>query len=285
MKRIALATSETFASLTDDDRLLMEPLQDHGFLAVPAVWSDPGIAWSDYDAVILRSCWDYHLRLTEFLAWVESLAKAGLRIWNPPEMIRWNADKTYLRDLERRGVPIVPTLWPETRMNLGEQLRALGWGRAVVKPRVSATAHRTELISTGDAHLTQPLVDDLIAGPGVMVQQFMDAIQSRGEWSLIFFAGQFSHAVIKTPKPGDFRVQHDFGGLERSAQAPSAIRNAAEHLLVALDQAPLYARVDGVESEGRLLLMELELIEPALFLALDAGAAGRFASSIAERFR
>lgn len=284
-KRIALATSEKFASLTDDDRLLMEPLRALGVSAEAAVWDGSSVEWKQYNAVILRSCWDYHLRLPEFLAWVTGLEKAGVPVWNPPGTIRWNADKSYLRNLERRGVPIVPTLWPEAGMDLRDALRSLGWERAVIKPRVSATAHRTCLISANGAHSAQPLVDELIRGPGVMVQQFMDSIQTRGEWSLVFFAGQFSHAVVKTPKAGDFRVQHDFGGAERAAEAPSAVREAATRAIAALEDIPLYARVDGVESGGQFLLMELELIEPALFLGFAAHAPHRFAKTVADRLR
>ena len=166
MQRIALATSRKFVSLTDDDRLLIEPLRSRGFAAEPAVWSDPDVPWSGCDAVILRSCWDYHLRLAEFLAWVGWLEKAGVPLWNPPEMVRWNANKSYLRDLESRGIPVVPTFWPEQRVSLPEQLRLLGWDRAVIKPRVSATAHRTMLVSADDAADAQSLADELLAGPG-----------------------------------------------------------------------------------------------------------------------
>lgn len=282
-KRIALATSGKFARLTDDDRLLIEPLRANGISAEATVWDDLSIEWTQFNTVVIRSCWDYHLRLREFLHWIATLEREGVRVCNSPGMIRWNADKSYLRDLEKRGIPIVPTVWPEEQLDLHQQMSSLGWDKAVVKPRVSATAHRTELISAEKAHLAQPLVDQLLRGPGVMVQQFMDAIQTRGEWSLIFFAGQFSHAVIKTPKAGDFRVQHDFGGLERLAEAPDLIRNAAQQVVRALDDVPLYARVDGVESEGRLLLMELELIEPALFFGLAAEASQRFARAIANR--
>lgn len=283
MKKIALATSRKFASLTDDDRLLIEPLRRLDLAADAAVWDDPGIEWEEYDAVIIRSCWDYHLRLSEFLQWIAALERNGVQVCNPPRMIRWNSDKAYLRDLQKRGIPIVPTWWPEEQVDLRRQMLSLGWDKAVVKPRVSATAHRTELISVEDAHRVQPLVDDLFRGPGAMVQKFMSEVQTRGEWSLIFFAGEFSHAVLKTPKAGDFRVQHDFGGLERSVDAPSFVKKAAAQVVTVLDRVPVYARVDGVEGDGRFLLMELELIEPALFLGLRSEAPDWFAKAIAKQ--
>jgi len=285
MKKIALATSRKFGVLTDDDQLLIEPLKRQDIQAKPAVWSDSAVGWLECDAVIIRSCWDYHLCLPEFFAWIAALEAAGVRLLNSPETIRWNANKTYLRDLERRGIPIVPTFWPEKRVNLTEVLRTRGWEHAVVKPRVSATAHRTMLISAEDAEQGQALLDDLLAGPGVMVQRFMDTIQTEGEWSLIFFAGKFSHAVIKTPKAGDFRVQHDFGGAERRAEPSCEILESAKKAIKVLDSVPLYARVDGVESDGQFLLMELELIEPALFLGMSPEAPGCFARAILQSLR
>ena len=285
MKRVALATSEKFASLTDDDLLLTEPLQRVGISAEAAVWSDPDFPWTSCDAVIIRSCWDYHLRLPEFLDWIARLEQSGVRVCNPPAMVRWNAEKTYLRDLEAKGIPIVPTFWPDGPMSLRDQMREMGWNRAVVKPRVSATAHQTRLVSIDDAESAQPLVNELRHHPGVMVQRFMEAILTRGEWSLIFFNGEFSHAVIKTPKAGDFRVQHDFGGHEQRAEPSPNVLDAASRVVRAMADPPLYARVDGVESDGHFLLMELELIEPALFLFLHADAPERFAAAVAERVR
>jgi glutathione synthase/RimK-type ligase-like ATP-grasp enzyme len=284
MKYVALATSEKFAGLTDDDALLLEPLAERDLHAEAAVWSDPCVRWTDYDGVILRSCWDYHLRLSEFLRWISELNQSGIRVLNPPAMIRWNADKTYLRELEGKGVPVIPTFWPEKRVRLGDKLRGLGWNKAVIKPCVSATAHRTMLVSVEDADKAQPLLDELIGDVGGLVQQFVDSVQTRGEWSLMFFAGEFSHAVIKTPKAGDFRVQHDFGGSEQSAEPPDFVLQGARRVISAVEGVPLYARVDGVEDDGRFLLMELELIEPALFLSLHTAAAERFAAAIAKQF-
>jgi glutathione synthase/RimK-type ligase-like ATP-grasp enzyme len=280
MKTILCATCESIPHLTEDDQALIAPLAQRGIEAQAAVWSDREVPWQKADAVLIRSCWDYHLRLEEFLRWITSLEEAGVRVWNPPAMLRGNADKIYLRQLERKGVPIVPTVWPEAGFQLQTELRKRRWKKAVVKPRVSATAHRTRLTTAEDATNAQVLVDELLCGPGLMVQEFLEEVSSRGEWSLIFFAGQFSHAVIKTPKAGDFRVQHDFGGSERIATAPDSLIQAATRVIAAVGSTPLYARVDGVESGGQFLLMELELIEPALFLRLAEGAAERFADAI-----
>jgi glutathione synthase/RimK-type ligase-like ATP-grasp enzyme len=280
--RIALATSADLPSLTADDCLLLEPLAKRGIQPEAATWSDPAYKWASCDMVVIRSCWDYHLRIAEFLHWVESLEALGVQVWNSPEIIRWNSNKSYLRELEAKGISVVPTLWFERgpAISLADELRRTGWQQAVVKPRVSATAHRTQLIRVEDAQSAQSLFDELRSGPGVMVQKFMEPIVREGEWSLMFFDGEFSHAVLKTPKAGDFRVQHDFGGHERSAQAPVPAMQAAEKAVRAAGDT-LYARVDGVMDGDEFRLMELELIEPALFLGESPGSAEKFAAAIA----
>jgi hypothetical protein len=282
--RIALATSKGFSNLTDDDRSLLQPLRDHGIHATAAIWSDPNCDWAAYDMVVIRSCWDYHLRVSEFVSWIDSLEARQIKVWNAPSTIRWNVNKTYLRELEAKGIAIVPTLWFDSakRISLSDELCQAGWDKAVIKPRISATAHRTKLISTEQAEDAQTLFDELRNGPGVMVQKFVESITREGEWSLIFFNGKFSHAVVKTPKAGDFRVQHDFGGKEKLAMPPAFVLKAAEDII---DHVPdtLYARVDGVVENHKFLLMELELIEPALFLTNSPGAAEKLAAAIASR--
>lgn len=286
MPRIALATSSKFPNLTSDDRLLLEPLAKHGIQAEPAIWNDASRDWSSYDAVILRSTWDYHLLQEKFLRWIDSLRDARVPMWNPHTLVRWNANKTYLRDLDAKGIPIVPTIWPEAadRITLRENMRELRWTKAVVKPRISATAHRTQLVTIDNADSAQPLFDELRAGPGVMVQKFMDSIVDDGEWSLIFVDREFSHAVVKTPRPGDFRVQNDFGGSDTLSDPPTRVLESADAILQTVEPT-LYARVDGVVEEEKFLLMELELIEPALFLSSHPAAPTKFADAIAKKLR
>jgi len=289
MKTIALATSSKYSQLTEDDRLLLAPLAKLGIHAEPAIWDDPHTEWLRYAAIVLRSCWDYHLKPDLFLRWILALEAEGVLVFNAAPLVRWNADKAYLRDLEPKGIHIVPTFWadhhPHTSceqipIRLKDKLRELGWPKAVVKPRISATAHRTLLVSAADAEDAQSHFDELRRGPGVMVQKFMEGIASEGEWSLIFFAGVFSHAVLKRPRSGDFRVQNDFGGTSQVGDPPSSVLAAATLAVQAVD-ATVYARVDGVVEDGQFHLMELELIEPALFLAEHPEAAGRFAEAIA----
>ncbi len=283
MPRIALATSAKYPLLTEDDRLLLNPLNDRGLAAEPAVWNDRNFIWQSCDAVMIRSCWDYHLQPEEFLDWIASLEAAGIPSFNSAPLIRWNVNKTYLRDLEGLGTTIVPTLWsePGASADLRAQLQELGWRRAVIKPRISATAYRTQLVTANDVASAQKLFDELRSGVGVMVQKFMDSIATEGEWSLMFFAGQFSHAVLKTPSAGDFRVQNDFGGTSRITDPPRCVLESATRTVRSVEPS-IYARVDGVVEHDQFLLMELELIEPALFLESHPAAPSRLADAIAR---
>src|SRR6266550_4722722 len=282
MKRIALATSATLPTLNDDDRLLIPALAELGLGAVPAVWDSPDVCWEEFQGVLVRSCWDYHHRLEEFLAWVSRLERAGVPVWNPPAVLRWNSHKGYLRDLAARGVPIVPTRWLARgrRVELAQLLRDERWSDVVVKPAVSASATDTWRTSAATAGVDQSRLEELLRAGDVMVQPFIHEVCDPGEWSIIFFGGRFSHAVLKRPAAGDYRVQWEFGGTAVTMPPPGTLLADAAAVMAAVPGLPLYARVDGVERDGRLILMELELIEPHLFLGWDAGAAARLAGAI-----
>ena len=252
--RVALATSEQWPDLAADDLELESELQSLGIDAQPAVWSDRDILWRDFDVVVVRSCWDYHFRIAEFRAWIYELETDGVQLLNPPDVLRWNMHKGYLLELQDKGVLI-----PKTTL-IGDR------GDVVVKPAVSASAHATQRMS-GD----------------IILQEFVSEVLANGEWSLIFFDRVFSHAVKKLPKSGDFRVQEELGGASTAMLPPQHVLEAADRALGHVADQLLYARVDMVERENGVALMELELIEPSLFLVKDAVAARRFASAIAAR--
>lgn len=282
MPRIALATYATLPGLNDDDRLLLPALGALGVTAAPAVWNSPAERWEGLQGVLVRSCWDYHRRRPEFLAWIARLEQLGVSLWNPPALLRWNSHKAYLRDLAARGVPVAPTEWLASgdRAELAALLDREGWRDVVVKPAVSASATGTWRTSPAAAAADQGRFDDLLRAGDVMVQPFIPEVTDPGEWSLVFLGDRFSHAVLKRPADGDYRVQWEFGGSALAAQAPHHLIAAAERVLAAVPGHTVYARVDGVERDGGLLLMELELIEPHLFLGWDAGSAGRLARAI-----
>ncbi len=284
-RRVALVTYDAAPDLAPDDRLLAAALERAGIRAAPAVWSDRSVDWRSFDAVVIRSCWDYHRRHGEFVAWLDALDVSRRPVWNPTPMVRWNSDKRYLIDLARRGVATVPTRIVErgSRVSVPDVAHAEGWARFVVKPAVSASAHETHALGLPLGAEDRAAIERVVAHGDALVQPFVEEVTTDGELSLIFFDGEFSHAAIKRSRRGDFRVQTEHGGTVAPIDVVPAIIAAARRSLDALDELPLYARVDGVGDERSFRLMELELIEPNVFLAVADGSADRFAATIARR--
>jgi glutathione synthase/RimK-type ligase-like ATP-grasp enzyme len=284
-RRVALATYDAAPDLAPDDQLLAAALERAGIRAAPAVWSDRSVDWRSFDVVVIRSCWDYHRRHGEFVAWLDALDASRRPVWNPTSMMRWNSDKRYLIDLARRGLATVPTRIVErgSAVRVGDVARVEGWTRFVVKPAVSASAHETHALELPLGAEDRAAIERVAAHGDVLVQPFLEEITTDGELSLIFFDGVFSHAAIKRSRRGDFRVQTEHGGTVAPVDVVPAVVEQASRSLDALDDVPLYARVDGIGDAESFRLMELELIEPNVFLAAGDGSADRFAAAIVRR--
>lgn len=283
--RIAIATYANAPSLAPDDQLLLPALSAAGIDAEPAVWSDESVIWETFDGVVIRSCWDYHLRLDEFHAWLDRLDASRLPVWNAPSLVTWNSSKRYLADLAARGVPTI-----ETRMvargDVAGLLEAVGsWERFVVKPAVSASGFETHALRRPLTDADRATLERVAALGDVLVQPFVAEVPRDGELSFVFIDGTLSHAAIKRASGDEFRVQVEHGGSVAPVDADPAIAAQATDVLAALPETPLYARVDGVAIDGRFLLMELELIEPNLFFDLRPEAPTWFAEALARRLR
>ena len=237
---------------------------------------------------MIRSCWDYHLAHDAFLAWITQLETTGVRVLNPPSLVRWNAEKGYLRELAARGVAVVPTRWVERGdvAPLGTLMSDHQWPEVVVKPAISASAHDTWRTSSGTAVASEHRFREMVAGGRVLVQPYLDVVAAEGEWSLLFYDGAYSHGVVKRPRPGDFRVQVEHGGGSEIREPDRHVIEAAARALVEAERdraRSLYARVDGCVIDGEFVLMELELIEPDLFLRASAAAPARLADALLAR--
>ena len=287
MLRLGLATNQDWPNLCDDDAPLVPLLCDQNILAEPVRWDDRAVDWQIYDAVIVRSVWDYVQRFPEFLAWLAKLDEKGVPLWNPTSLCRWNARKTYLRDMATLGVRTVPTVWVEKQqpIDLRRILEEQSWRDAVVKPVVSAAGDRTHRLHLDDVDAGQALVDDLVRQRDLMIQPFITDVIDRGEWSLIYLGGRYSHAVRKVAATGEFRVQEEHGGKTEGAEAPAALIASADEIARKIPYPWLFARIDGFEDEqsGEMILAELEALEPLLFLSYDGAAHERFADAIAAR--
>jgi len=207
-----------------------------------------------------------------------------MALWNPARVVEWNLNKIYLRELKQKGVAAPETIWlkRDAQADLQTVLEERGWQKAVVKPLISATAYRTWITTPESAGNEQNAFTDLLSESGAMVQRFVEEVQTRGEWSFMFFGGKYSHAVLKKPKAGDFRVQEEYGGEAESVIPPAPLIEQARRILELIPDRLLFARVDAVEVDGDLWLMELELIEPFLFMYADPLAPQRFADAIAS---
>jgi glutathione synthase/RimK-type ligase-like ATP-grasp enzyme len=279
---VALATCAEYPDLCDDDRLLIPALERLGCRAEPALWDDRARRWGDYDAVLPRSTWDYHRRLPEFLGWLDRLERESVPVWNRMPTLRWNVDKRYLRELEAAGIPVTPTVWVArgSAVTLHDLSQSVRSDTLVVKPAVSASAFETWRTDRSRATEDEARFSRMAAHRDLMVQPFLPVFETDGEISHVFIDGAFSHAVRKRPRPGDFRVQEEHGGTAERTEASDDLVRQAARALAAAPEATLYARVDGIVISGRLVVTELELVEPRLYFGWHEGAADRFADRL-----
>jgi glutathione synthase/RimK-type ligase-like ATP-grasp enzyme len=286
-KRLALITWSGLPQGAESERLMLPHLAAAGVETEIVDWRSSDCDFSKFSLIVLRSCWDYHLRAAEFIDWLQRVAQAT-PVLNPIDTVLWNHNKFYLREVEALGIGIAPTIFVSGKAAIAAADRSQidSWPKIVVKPAVSASAHKTWLIDGAslppDAELAQQM-----GGEPFLIQQFIHEIQTEGEISFIYIDGVFSHAALKRPATGDFRVQKEHGGSAELFHPSAALLDQANRIAATVPQVrnALYCRIDAVARDGNLVLMELELIEPELFLGLAEGAAERFAKAIVRRVK
>jgi len=272
--KLALATCDFFESLYPGDQALARALEERGAHTTPWVWDQPrpdGI-----DAVVIRSPWDYHRKASQFRRWLDELEASSTPVINPVPMLRWNLDKKYLFELEARGVAIPKTRWVEARTPLEAVMSELAVETCVVKPAVSAGGDDTFIVRAASAAEREPEFSGLLGRGPLLVQEYIPEV-SEGEISLVFFAGEYSHSVLKRAAKGEFRIHVEHGGTVEVAQPTESVIEQARKVVTLAGSTPAYARVDGLLRADQLLLMELELVEPELFFDARPGSADLFA--------
>ena len=275
--RIALCTWSDPSYVDPEPREAALLLRARAHEADVVVWHED-VDWSTYDLVVIRSTWDYFDRLEEFLAWVDRVDVES-RIINPPSVIRWNVHKGYLAELGAAGVPVLPMLvLRRGAADVAARLVATRWGKVVVKPAVDGGARQAALGEVDSESLVEHAMR-IVALGDVVVQPYAPGIED-GEVSLLLFDGEVSHAVRKVPAAGDYRVQAHHGGSELSHDVTDAELATARAALALAPDGVVYARVDLVEHDGVPTVMELELIEPDLFLRADDRALERFVECV-----
>lgn len=269
--KIALATYTKQAKFeqgvsVDEDADLSHFLKAKGLEVELTIWNDPRVDWKRFDTVIIKSTWDYHDQPEAFLTWMKDLERQSIRLLNSRQTVAWNYHKKYLGEVADQNLPVIPSRYLNRGSDFDPNLFVdLKTEKIVVKPCVSAGADNTLVIERAmlDQHIQ--VVNRLSRDRDLIVQPFLESIRE-GEWSFMFFNGVYSHSALKTPKQGDFRVQHHHGGSVSFPTADASHIIQAQSYLHILPDPTLYARIDGVILDGNFVLMEMELIEPYLFL-------------------
>lgn len=280
---IALATAAMLPSLSHDDQVLYAELVRRGYDARPVVW-DNATDWSRYDVVVVRSIWDYHLKYARFLEWLSTLDACGTRVHNPTSMLRANADKRYMVELEQKGVRITPTrvVARAEGRTLADVLAETGWRHAVVKPTVSSTGYETWFLNAPCSGADEQRFAAQTSSMDVLVQEFVSGVYA-GEQSFVFIDGAYTHSFMKRAAADEFRVHVEHGGTVEAIQPAPAQIDWARSVVATLDDQPwTYARVDAVQGEEGLVLMEFELLDPELFFQYSTAAVDRFIDAIVQ---
>lgn len=268
-----------------EDALIANALGKLGLKVLRLAWSDPDFDWSTTKAVLFRTTWDYFDDFSTFSNWLNKVSKVT-KLINSEAIIRWNIDKHYLLDLQKNGIHIAETLFIESGTNktLQELLAQTNWNETVLKPCISGSARHTYKLNTNNIAEHEAVFKDLIANEAMMLQPFQHRIVSEGEVSMMVFNGQFTHAVLKKAKTGDFRVQDDFGGSVHNYSPTEAEIQFAIDAVNACDELPLYARVDIFnDNDGKIAIAELELIEPELWFRNHPQSAMVLAEGIKDK--
>ncbi|MEY3564468.1 MAG: hypothetical protein RJA23_638 [Bacteroidota bacterium] len=280
-----VSTGAYDTNTVDEDALLSNLLEELGISYELLAWSDPDVDWSRFTHVLIKSTWDYFDYYPEFSVWLDKLEALETSVLNPVATLRWNSSKNYLLELKAKGYPCVAgQILPKGTVTTLESLHdALGFETLVVKPLVSGGAKNTLKITRGAGKELEDKIASLLQEEDFLVQPYIPEIVAVGEYSLIFFNGVFSHAVLKSPAVDDFRVQHYYGGTIQEITPDSKMLASAQVLVADFAKDSLYARVDGVVIDGVFHLMELELIEPYLFLGLSEKAIPNYKAALQKR--
>ncbi len=286
MKQCVFLTMDSLEGYCCYDNLLHKPMNQLGWNVEEISWRAVGVNWDAYDVVLIRSPWDYMFDPDKFISVLEKIDQSKAHLENSLNIAKWNIEKTYLRDMEERGMQCIPTLWRDS-FDIDDArgfFKALGVDEIIIKPVLSAGAKNTYRLTIKEFEEHLPVLQSDFSSRAFMVQPFLSSIIDPGEYSLFYFGGEYSHAIQKKPKENDFRVQEEHGGILSKIKPDAELLASAEKALSLIGEMPFYARIDLVPYNGKPALMELELIEPSLYFNLDDEAPMRFAKALDRTF-
>ena len=272
------------ATVENEDDKLLNFLKEKGLNIEKVIWNDQQINWEDYSLAILKSPWDYFDLIGDFYSWLNHLEAKNIKLLNPIEVVRWNANKQYLQEIEAAGLKTTPSFFIQNKesVNLEHFFEKFNTNKLIVKPCVSGGAKNTFKVTADNVNEVNQKLNLLIQDEDFIIQPFLPEILENGEWSFVFFNGAYSHSLIKQAKPGDFRVQPAHGGSVHPQKPGEELIATAQQYVTLFAKDCLYARVDGTFVKGEFLLMELELIEPFLFLNTETENYERYYQALQE---
>ena len=265
-----------------EQELLKSSLEAQGLKVNVTFWDNPSYEWQKTKSVLFRTVWDYFERFDEFWEWLEQV-KTKTKLINSYELIKWNIDKHYLKDLKNNDIQVVPTYFADrgNNISLQEIANSKDWKHIVIKPAISASAFNTYKITNDEIEQKEQLFHELLQTHDMLVQPFFPTISELGEASLMVFEGKFTHAILKKAKAGDFRVQDDFGGTVHDYNPTQEEIKFAEKVFQSCTSLPIYGRVDIVwDSNKHIYLSELEIIEPELWIRNRPESANKIAEAV-----
>ena len=286
-RRCAYLTMRDMSDFVSDADMSFAPMADLGWDVEMVPWRDRRIDWNDFDLVYICTPWDYQNDVDAFLEVLERIDSSSAVLLNNVELVHWNLEKNYLRELEEQGAAIVPSLFRDVfdETEIPDWFLAHGTDKIVVKPLVGANSDHITILTRPVAETVVAELRDTYASRPFFVQPFLERVLTEGEYSTCYFGGEYSHAILKNPETGDFRTQEEHGAEILSVEAPTELIQTAHDVVALVEPQPAYVRADFVrDAEGRFLLMELELIELSLYFRADPDSATRFARAIDERF-
>ena len=287
MPDVFLATAAKLPNLHEDDQLLHKALLNRGIDAQPAIWDKPDIDWANAPLTVIRSTWDYVPKRDKFVQWAFDTSKQTCLL-NPAQIVLWNTDKTYLAEFAKSNIPAVPSIWLAAgqKVSLKELMVTRCWPQLVIKPVVGASGVDTMRVTTDTLDEGQVFLENLAREQAVMIQPYFESVETEGESSLIFIAGEFTHAIRKVPRQGDFKSQEEYGGaLTLYNPTPHEIA-IAQSIMNTLAESALYGRVDFIKDDNDVpCLSELELVEPSLYLRFSDHALNALADAIANKLQ
>ncbi len=292
MKRIGFITSQEFSQLTPDDQITLKVFNESKITVIPFVWNKLTVAdWTHLtglDLVVIRSPWDYHQHYDDFLKFIQECVRRKIKLENSADILFWNLNKHYLDELHVNGISCIPTVWTKSEKDFSMLMELLMRHEVVIlKPVVSAGSIDTFKISKNTLTRQENLIRSVLKNKECLLQPYLNAIETAGEISIIFFNGSYSHSIVKKPKSGDFRVQQEWGGSIERIDPPPQARELAEKCIQFIEnkfsKKLLYSRIDLVSWNKQWVIIEAECCEPQLYFAQDLKSIARFVEAIQTR--